>query len=80
MDPLLVSFIIPVLNGEKHIARCLTSILNQNFQGGNYEIIVVDNGSTDQLSKLYVTSVFSSMLCPGLLWVRCVILSANCAG
>jgi glycosyltransferase involved in cell wall biosynthesis len=52
MDPLLVSFIIPVLNGEKHIARCLTSILNQNFQGGKYEIIVVDNGSTDRTQQI----------------------------
>lgn len=40
-----VSIIIPVLNGEKRIGKCLESILNQNYK--NIEIIVVDNGSTD---------------------------------
>ena len=52
MDPLFVSLIIPVLNGEKYIARCLTSILNQNLPAGKYEIIVVDNGSTDRTQQI----------------------------
>jgi glycosyltransferase involved in cell wall biosynthesis len=44
----LVSFIIPVLNGERYIVRCLLSIKNLDFPPERYEILVVDNGSTDK--------------------------------
>ncbi len=40
-----ISFVIPVLNGEKYIAECLKHIESE-MQAGD-EIIVVDNGSTD---------------------------------
>lgn len=42
----LVSVVVVNLNGEKVIERCLSHLLNQTYL--NYEIIVVDNGSTDQ--------------------------------
>ncbi|MEG1311456.1 MAG: glycosyltransferase family 2 protein [Romboutsia sp.] len=40
-----VSIIIPVYNCEKYIGKCLDSILNQSYIG--YEVIVIDDGSTD---------------------------------
>ena len=40
-----ISFIIPVLNGEKYIKGCLDHICSEMAPGD--EIIVVDNGSTD---------------------------------
>jgi len=40
-----VSVIIPAYNAAKTIDLCLGSILKQNFSG--YEVIVVDDGSTD---------------------------------
>lgn len=46
----IISFIIPVLNGEKYISKCLDSILSEKFLED--EIIVVDNGSTDGTLKL----------------------------
>jgi glycosyltransferase involved in cell wall biosynthesis len=52
VNQLLVSFIIPVLNGERNIGRCLTSILSQRFDVRKYEIIVADNGSTDQTQRI----------------------------
>ena len=42
---MLLSVIIPVYNGEKYVARCLDSILCQNLL--DYEILVIDDGSTD---------------------------------
>src|SRR5271169_6856632 len=40
-----ISVIIPNLNGMKHLPGCLSSLQNQTF--GNFEIIIVDNGSKD---------------------------------
>ena len=41
----LYSFIIPIYNTQDYIGRCLDSILNQTYK--NFEIICVDDGSTD---------------------------------
>ena len=43
----LLSFIIPVFNDEKNIDRCLHSIKNLVFPEKDYEVLVLDNGSTD---------------------------------
>lgn len=41
----IISVIIPVYNAEKHITKCLDSILLQDFT--DYEVVLVDDGSTD---------------------------------
>lgn len=45
-----ISIIIPVYNIENYVGACLDSVVNQTFQ--DYEIIVVDDGSTDQSLKI----------------------------
>jgi len=41
----LVSFIMPVYNTEKYVARAIESVLSQTYQ--NFELILVNDGSTD---------------------------------
>lgn len=41
----LISIIIPVYNVETYVNRCLTSVQNQTYD--NIEVIIVDDGSTD---------------------------------
>lgn len=41
----LVSIVILNWNGKEHIDECLSSVLASNYP--NFEVIVVDNASTD---------------------------------
>lgn len=56
-----ISVVIPAFNEEKLIGRCIKSIQNQTFPKEKYEIIVVDNNSTDktwQIAKNLGAKVF----------------------
>ncbi|MBS7622775.1 glycosyltransferase [Candidatus Bathyarchaeota archaeon] len=46
-----VSVIVPTLNEERYIQKCLSSLRKQNFDG-RFEIIVVDGGSRDSTVNL----------------------------
>lgn len=57
----LVSAIIPTLNEEKNIGRCLESIRKQTYPEERIEVIVVDNDSYDrtkEIARLYTDRVY----------------------
>lgn len=47
-----LSFIVPVYNVEKYIADCLESLVNQDIPAEEYEIICIDDGSTDESAAI----------------------------
>lgn len=46
----LFSILIPVYNVEKYLRECVESVINQTFD--DYEVIMIDDGSTDQSSAI----------------------------
>ncbi len=50
MNTELVSVIVPVYNVQKYLPRCVDSIINQTYK--NLDIILVDDGSTDESGKI----------------------------
>lgn len=47
-----ISIVVPSYNEEKYLSNCLKTITKQEFPKDKYEIIVVDNNSTDKTSKI----------------------------
>jgi glycosyltransferase involved in cell wall biosynthesis len=43
-----VSVVVPVFNTGEWIEACIESLINQSLPSGRYEIIFVDDGSTDE--------------------------------
>ena len=50
MGNIRLSIIIPLYNKEKHIKKTIDSVLNQDFSC--FELIVVDDGSTDKSAEI----------------------------
>ena len=42
-----ISVIMPVFNEERYLEQCLITLRNSKYPKNKYEIITVDNGSTD---------------------------------
>ena len=62
----MVSFIIPILNGERDIARCLSSIRHQKVPVETYEVLILDNGSTDQTQRIVHDLGFDCQVVPNV--------------
>lgn len=46
-----VSIIIPLYNLEKLIGKCIASALGQDLSPEEYEILVIDDGSTGRVAR-----------------------------
>jgi cellulose synthase/poly-beta-1,6-N-acetylglucosamine synthase-like glycosyltransferase len=51
-EPPTVSIIVPAFNSEVTIGRCLRALHNQTYPQDRYEIIVVDDASTDKTAEI----------------------------
>lgn len=44
----IISIIVPIYNAEKYLHQCIKSLLDQGLKAEEYEIILVNDGSTDK--------------------------------
>ena len=47
-----ISVIIPVYNGETFLGRCIRSLIKQSLKNDFYEIILINDGSTDHTKEI----------------------------
>lgn len=50
--PLKISIIIPVFNAGKYISKCILSLIHQDITLDEYEIIIINDGSTDNSTQI----------------------------
>lgn len=51
-DNVLLSFIVPIYNADNYLMRCVESIRQQGFDESDYEIVLINDGSTDNSYKV----------------------------
>ena len=73
-----ISVIIPMYNCEKYIVQCLDSVVSQTLE--DYEVIVVDDCSTDRSVELVENFVNPTHTHEGRLKIRLLKLPENSGG
>jgi glycosyltransferase involved in cell wall biosynthesis len=52
MPTMLISVVIPAYNEEQYLGRCLAALARQTCPADRFEVILVDNGSTDATAEI----------------------------
>jgi glycosyltransferase involved in cell wall biosynthesis len=52
VDKPCISVVVPLYNSAKHLESCISALLSQTYPSSAYEIIMVDNNSTDNSIKV----------------------------
>ena len=47
-----ISVVIPCYNVEKYVSRCIESVLKQNISKQDFEILAINDGSTDKTLQI----------------------------
>ena len=55
-----ISVIVPVYNVEAYLERCVESILQQTY--AHFELILINDGSTDSSGPLLIAMISSPMI------------------
>ena len=58
---MIFSVVIPVYNVKDYLPKCIDSVLAQDFT--DYEVILIDDGSTDGSGKILDDSVIVNLHC-----------------
>ena len=57
-----ISVVIPVYNAKRYLERCIEALLSQSYPKENYEIIMIDNCSTDDSAAIIRKYPFVKLL------------------
>ena len=60
-NPVKISILIPVRNEEQTILNCLHSLENQNYDKSDFEIIIINDHSTDKSVKMIKNHITNSL-------------------
>lgn len=52
MSAVEISVIVPFLDAERYLERCIRALLDQHFDAGTFEILMIDNGSSDRSAEI----------------------------
>lgn len=59
---LFVSVVIPVFNDSIRLNSCLSELANQSYPNECFEVVVVDNGSTDDVASVVAKFPFARLI------------------
>lgn len=68
-----LSVIIPVYNGERTLEKCLSSVFDQKYLPPKFEVVVIDDGSTDktvEIAKKFPIRLINSKINQGRIITR----------
>ena len=74
-EPGLVSVIIPTYNREALVCRAIQSVLNQSYQ--NFEIIVVDDGSSDNSENIEIFIEHDALTIKGIIGISAGLIGSR---